>query len=231
MSIVDIFVTISNLHYYENSKDLKNLLHDISPFSLLWSHSKFFPLNHFFVWQMTWIFSLNFQSQNRNHMSFPPFTFRNNIFWHTNKWLNMFGNTKMSNHSLASNHSYIYSPMQRCEPGWQELCEGTKGLRRKVWTRTEISSPNIRYFVAILRFIAIYALCGNLWAKKCFFGSKTVIFCARNALWHGMYCILYWVKFAIMRKNVAYVAKIVIDENFYGHFCPRQKAANFCYPA
>ena len=23
-------------------------------------------------------------------------------------------------------------------PGWQKLCEGTKGLRRKVWTRTKI---------------------------------------------------------------------------------------------
>ena len=61
MSIVDIFVTISNLHYYEHSKDLKNLLHDISPFSLLWSHSKFFPLNHFLFdkWLefSVWIFS------------------------------------------------------------------------------------------------------------------------------------------------------------------------------
>ena len=32
------------------------------------------------------------------------------------------------------------------------------GACRKVWTRTKISSPNIRYFVAILRFNAIYAL-------------------------------------------------------------------------
>ena len=39
------------------------------------------------------------------------------------------------------------------------MCEGTKGVRRKVWTRTKILSPNIRYFDAILRFVAIYALC------------------------------------------------------------------------
>ena len=32
-------------------------------------------------------------------------------------------------------------------------------------------SPNIRYIVAILRFVAIYALFGQ---KKCLFGSKTV---------------------------------------------------------
>ena len=40
---------------------------------------------------------------------------------------------------------------------WQKLCERTKGLRQKVWTRTKIMSPYIRYFVAILRFVAIYA--------------------------------------------------------------------------
>jgi len=50
-----------------------------------------------------------------------------------------------------------------------------KGLRRKLWTQTKILSPNIRYFVAILIFVAIYAPFGRLcsWAKKCFLGSKT----------------------------------------------------------
>ena len=33
-------------------------------------------------------------------------------------------------------------------PGWQKLCGSTGGTRRKVWTRTKILSPNIRYFVA-----------------------------------------------------------------------------------
>ena len=32
--------------------------------------------------------------------------------------------------------------------GWQKLRESTGGTRRKVWTRTKILSPNIRYFVA-----------------------------------------------------------------------------------
>ena len=41
-------------------------------------------------------------------------------------------------------------------PGWQKLCERASGARRKVWTRTKILIPNIRYFVAILRFVAIY---------------------------------------------------------------------------
>ena len=44
-----------------------------------------------------------------------------------------------------------------CGTGWQELRERTSGARRKVWTRTKILSPNIRYFVAILRFVTIYA--------------------------------------------------------------------------
>ena len=33
-------------------------------------------------------------------------------------------------------------------PGWQKLGGGTGGPRRKVWNRTKILSPNIRYFVA-----------------------------------------------------------------------------------
>ena len=37
--------------------------------------------------------------------------------------------------------SHIYA-------GWQKLCGSTGGTRRKVWTRTKILSPNIRYFVA-----------------------------------------------------------------------------------
>ena len=55
--------------------------------------------------------------------------------------------------------------------GWQKLCGGTGGPRRKVWTRTKILSPNIRYFVAKLdlsRFTHFFF--GDLWAKKCLFG-------------------------------------------------------------
>ena len=46
--------------------------------------------------------------------------------------------------------------------GWQKLCEGMKGLHRKVWSWTKVLGPNIRYFVATLRFVANYALFGNL---------------------------------------------------------------------
>ena len=40
--------------------------------------------------------------------------------------------------------------------GWQELRKCTNGVRQKVWTRTKILSPNIRYIIAILRFVALY---------------------------------------------------------------------------
>ena len=42
--------------------------------------------------------------------------------------------------------------------GWQKLREAEKGLRQQVWKWTKISSPNIRYFVAILKFVATFAL-------------------------------------------------------------------------
>ena len=53
--------------------------------------------------------------------------------------------------------------------GWQKLCEGTKGLRQKVLSWTKILNPIIRYFVAILIFVANYSLFENLWIKKVFF--------------------------------------------------------------
>ena len=56
--------------------------------------------------------------------------------------------------------------------GWQKLCKGMKGVRRKGWTK--ISSTNIPYFVAILRFVAIFAVFGRFRANKCFFGTTTV---------------------------------------------------------
>ena len=89
--------------------------------------------------------------------------------------------------------------------------EGLKvlGFHRKVWTRTKSFSPNIRYFVAILRFVAIYALFGNLWATKVFPGSKTVF---RGQEVH--YCMVYIAYYCgsnlqilIMRKSDAFVAK------------------------
>ena len=52
---------------------------------------------------------------------------------------------------------------------------------------------------------------------------------------HGINCILYWIEFATLQlraktTHLSRKSKYACDRNFYGHFCPRQKAANFCYP-
>ena len=75
-------------------------------------------------------------------------------------------------------------------PGWQKLHGSTVGTRQKVWTRTKILSPNIRYFNE-LRFVAIYALFGDLWAKKVPFWVKNSVSWAKSALLHGIYCIFH----------------------------------------
>ena len=87
--------------------------------------------------------------------------------------------------------------MTLLKSGWQKLCEGTKGPRRKVWFRTKILSPKTRYFVGILKFVVIYALFGNLWpwAKKDFWGQKQCCL-GNSALIYGMYCILHRIKCA-----------------------------------
>ena len=116
------------------------------------------------------------------------------------------------------------------------MCEGTKGLRRKVWTRTKILSPNMRYFVATLRFVSILALFGRLWAKKCFLGSKTV-FLGQEVHYYIVY-IAYFTELKLQMCDYAQKrhicrekCKYALDENFYGHFCPRRKVAKFCHPA
>ena len=75
--------------------------------------------------------------------------------------------------------------------GWQKLREGTKGPCQKVWIGTKKITPNIRYFVATLRFVAFYALFGDLWAKKVPFWVKNSVSWARSAPFLGVYCILY----------------------------------------
>ena len=75
--------------------------------------------------------------------------------------------------------------------GWQKFCEGTKSLCQKFWTQTKILSPNISYFVAIFRFVAIYAFFVNLSAKTVLFLVKNSVSWARNALLNGGYCKLY----------------------------------------
>ena len=59
--------------------------------------------------------------------------------------------------------------------------------------------PEHMLFCRELRLVAIYALYGVLWSKKVPFWVKNSVSWARSALLHGVYCIFYWVKFAILR--------------------------------
>ena len=117
-------------------------------------------------------------------------------------------------------------------PRWQKLSEK---FAEKVLTRTKILSPNIRYFVAIIRFVAIYALFGNLWAKKCLFGSKTV-FLGKEGHFYMVY-IAYFTElkskiwdYAQKLRSCRENCKYALDENLHDHFCPPRKAAKFCHP-
>ena len=59
------------------------------------------------------------------------------------------------------------------------------------------------------RFVAIYALFRDLWAKKVPFWVKNSVSWARSALLHGIYCIFQRVNFANLHKNDAFDAKFV----------------------
>ena len=51
--------------------------------------------------------------------------------------------------------------------------------------------PEHTLFCRELRFVAIYALFGDLWAKKVPFWVKNSVSWARSALLHGIYCIFH----------------------------------------
>ena len=51
--------------------------------------------------------------------------------------------------------------------------------------------PEHMLFCRKLRFVAIYTLFGDLWAKKVPFWVKNSVSWARSALLHGIYCIFH----------------------------------------
>ena len=89
-----------------------------------------------------------------------------------------------------------------------------KGLRRKVWTRTKNLSPNIRYFVALLRFVAIYVLFRT--RKKCFFWSKKVLL--GQEVHYYMEYIAYYADKNLQICNLSWKRKNAQDKILYGHF-------------
>ena len=110
--------------------------------------------------------------------------------------------------------------------GWQKLCEGLKGLRRKVWTQTKILSPNIRYFVAnwdLSRFTHFLEIFGQ---KKCLFRSKTVFL--GQEVHYSMVYIAYFTELNLQIWD--YAQKRRIWQKFSWPFLPPTKGCQVLSP-
>ena len=71
-----------------------------------------------------------------------------------------------------------------------EVMRGHGGPPPKSLDSDENFKPEHTLFCRELRFVAIYALFGDLWAKKCLFGSKTV-FLGQEVHYHMVYIFFY----------------------------------------
>ena len=87
-----------------------------------------------------------------------------------------FGSVRVKTYRLIRDTARLHGPLGRLISLWWDLvrirvqlCKGTEDLPRKVWTRTKILSPKLRYFVAISWFVAIYALFGRPGTRKVLF--------------------------------------------------------------
>ena len=116
-----------------------------------------------------------------------------------------------------------------------EVARGHGGPRSSL-DSDENFKPEHTLFCRKLGFVAIYALFGDHWPKKCLFESKTV-FLGQEVHYYMAYIAYftdelnlpicdYTQKRRICRENCKYE----LDNNFHGHFCPRRKAAKFCHP-
>ena len=88
------------------------------------------------------------------------------------------------------------------------MFEGTKGLYRKVSTLT---SPFIRFFVAILRFVVIYAVFWKTLGKKRFFFGSNSVFIGQEVYYQMLYNAYYTelhLQICNTHKSNAFVAKI-----------------------
>ena len=72
-----------------------------------------------------------------------------------------------------------------------EVARGQGGPPPKNLDSDENFKPEHTLFCRELRFVAIYALIEDLWAKKAPFWVKNNVSRARSALLHGIYCIFY----------------------------------------
>ena len=72
-----------------------------------------------------------------------------------------------------------------------EVVRGHKGPLPKSLDSDENFKPELTPFCYELRFVAIYALYGDLWAKKVPFWVKNSVSWARSVLLHSINCIFF----------------------------------------
>ena len=72
-----------------------------------------------------------------------------------------------------------------------EVVRGHGGPLPKSLDSDENFKPEHTLFCRELRFVAIYTIFGDLWAKIVPFLVKNCVSWARSALFHGKYCIFY----------------------------------------
>ena len=72
-----------------------------------------------------------------------------------------------------------------------EVVRGHGGPQPKSLDSDENFKPEHTLFCRKLRFVEIYALFGDLWAKKVPLWVKNSVSWARSALLHGIYCIFH----------------------------------------
>ena len=72
-----------------------------------------------------------------------------------------------------------------------EVVRGQGGPPAKSLDMDENFKLEHMLFCRKLRFVAIYALFGDLWARKVPFWVKNSVSWARSALLHGIYCIFH----------------------------------------
>ena len=80
-----------------------------------------------------------------------------------------------------------------------KVVRGHGGPPLKSLDLDENFKPEHTLFCRELRFVAIYALFGDLLSKKVPLWVKNSVSWARSALLHGIYYTFYWVKFANLR--------------------------------
>ena len=107
--------------------------------------------------------------------------------------------------------------------GWQKLCEGMKGEKFGLGQNFKF----IRYFVAVLRFVAIYALFEDFRQEKCFFWGRKQCFFVQKVHYHMVY-IAYLVKVANLRlrSKTTYClenCKYELNEIFLAIFAPDER--------